>query len=83
MTPYNVSDNDRFKREIQAGGIKQSFAQDHTFEVIKNYQSTVRAKAVWDVSNELGEICTIVLVPSQAVGELHMQDNNQNFLANR
>lgn len=69
LTPYQVSDNNRFKREIHAVGINQTFAQDHTFKVIKNYQSFVGSKAVWDVSNEIGEICTIVLVPSQSVGD--------------
>ena len=66
LTPYGVSDNERFTREIQAVGINQSFAQDHTFEGTKNWQKSLGAKAIWDVSNELGEICSAVLVPSQS-----------------
>ena len=63
LTPYGVRDNKRFTREIQAVGINQSFAQDHTFEGTKNWQKSLGAKAIWDVSNELGEICSAVLVP--------------------
>ena len=66
-SPHNrwgISDHDRHTREIQSvscnGGI---FAQDHTFEVIKNYQS-LGATAVWDAAIDTGEIATAVCVPT-------------------
>ena len=61
---WGISDHDRHTREIQSvkcqGGI---FAQDHTFAVIKNYQS-IGALAVWDVAIDTGEIATAVCVPT-------------------
>ena len=63
--PWAISDHNRNTREIQAvecrGGI---FAQDHTFEAVKNYQKSTGAKAVWDVATHTGEIAAAVLVPS-------------------
>ncbi len=61
-----VSDKIRNTREIQGvscetGGI---FAQDHTFEVVKNYPKALGAKAVWDVATHTGEIASAVCVPS-------------------
>jgi len=64
-TRWGFSDHDRHTREIQSvtcnGGM---FAQDHTFEVIKNYRSTLGATAVWDVAIDTGEIATAVCVPT-------------------
>jgi len=62
---WRISDFERHTREIQGvkcdGGI---FAQDHTFEPIKNYQKTIGAKAAWDAATQTGEIALVVLVPS-------------------
>jgi hypothetical protein len=62
---WAISDYERHTREIQSvschGGI---FAQDHTFEVVKNYPSSIGAVAVWDVAIDTGEIATAVLVPT-------------------
>jgi len=63
--PWRISDYDRHTREIQSvsctGGI---FAQDHTFEAIKNYQKRTGAKAAWTVGTGTGEIAAVALVPS-------------------
>ena len=63
--PWQLSDTDCHTREIQRvscdGGI---FAQDHTFEPIKNYQKKVGAKAAWTVGTGTGEIAAVKLVPS-------------------
>ena len=74
-SPHNrwgISDHDQHTREIQSlaykGGI---FAQDHVFEVIKNYQS-VGTTAVWDVAIDTGESATAVCVqPTQAMHFSH------------
>ena len=62
---WGISDFERHTREIQGikldGGI---FAQDHTFEPIKNYMKSVGAKAAWDAATQTGEIATVVLVKS-------------------
>jgi len=60
--PWGISDHDRHVREIQSvkcdGGI---FAQDHTFQVTKNYRKSLRATAAWDVATGTGEIASAVL----------------------
>jgi len=62
---WGISDFERHTREIQGvkldGGI---FAQDHTFEPIKNYMKSVGAKAAWDAASQTGEIASVVLVRS-------------------
>jgi len=62
---WRLSDFERNTREMQGvncdGGI---FAQDHTFEPIKNYLKGVGAKAAWDAATQTGEIASAVLVPS-------------------
>jgi len=62
---WGISDHDRHTREVQSvqckGGI---FAQDHTFEVVKNYPKKLGAKALWDVATDTGEIACAILVPS-------------------
>jgi hypothetical protein len=63
--PWRVSNYMRHTREIQSVQCKDGvFAQDHTFEVVKNYQKTLGGKAVWDVATETGEIAPAVVVPS-------------------
>lgn len=62
--PWCISDNNRNTREIQSVKCNGIFAQDHTFEVIKNYQKRLGAKAAWDVATETGEIASAVLVSS-------------------
>jgi len=61
---WDISDHDRHTREIQSvscnGG---AFAQDHTFEAIKNCQS-LGATAVWDVAIDTGEMATAACVPT-------------------
>jgi len=39
-------------------------AQDHTFDVLHNYQKKLGASALWDVATETGEIATAALVPT-------------------
>ena len=63
--PWRISDHDRHHRETQ--GVKcdgGTFAQDHTFETVKNYQRRLGAKAAWDVATDTGEIAPTVLVTS-------------------
>jgi hypothetical protein len=63
LNPWGISDKERYTREIQSvqchGGI---FAQDHTFQPVRNYQKSLGAVAVWDVATSTGEIATAVLV---------------------
>ena len=59
-----VSDKMRHTREIQSVTANIMFAQDHTHEVVKNYQSILGAFACWDCATETGEIASAVLVPS-------------------
>jgi hypothetical protein len=61
---WRISDHDRHTREIQSVKCTGIFAQDHTFEVVKNYPKSLGAKAVWDVATSTGEIASAVLVPS-------------------
>ena len=44
-------------------------AHDHTHYAIKNYPRSLGAKAARDVSTEMGEIASIVLVPSTAASD--------------
>jgi len=63
-TPWGISDHDRHTREIQRVACQLTMAQDHTFDVLHNYQKKLGASALWDVATETGEIATAVLVPS-------------------
>jgi len=63
-TPWKISDHDRHTREIQAVRCSLTMAQDHTFDVIHNYQKKLGATALWDVATETGEIASAVLVPT-------------------
>jgi len=63
--PWGISDHDRHTLEIQSVECKEGiFAQDHTFEAVKNYQKGLGAKAMWDVATSTGEIAAIVCVPT-------------------
>jgi hypothetical protein len=64
LTPFGISDLERCKREIQSVTCRSIFAQDLTFDVVKNYPSNLGAKAQWDADVETGEIASLVLVPS-------------------
>jgi len=62
---WGISDHDRHTREIQSAQCKGGiFAQDHTFEVVKNYPKKLGAKALWDVATDTGKIACVILVPS-------------------
>ena len=63
-TWYKISDHDRNRREIQGVKCTKVMAHDHTHEVVKNYPSRIKAVALWDSSNERGEIAAAVLVPT-------------------
>jgi hypothetical protein len=67
--PWKVSDKERHTREMQAVQSKVSMAQDHTFDVVKNYVRRLGAFALWDVASETGEIATAVLVSSTKTRE--------------
>ena len=67
---WGVSDVDRHQREIQMVKCRLSFAQDHTWEVVKNYLSSCKAKVLWDVCTETGEIACLVLVQSTKLQEI-------------
>ena len=64
LNPWRTSDYERHTREIQAVGCQTSFAQDHTFQAVKNYPKRLKAEAVWDAANEVGEIACAILVPN-------------------
>ena len=66
---WGMSDNERHIREIQAVKCERTFAQDHTHEVVKNYQKKIGAFALWDVATETGEIACAVLVKSTKTTE--------------
>ena len=59
-----ISDHDRHIREIQSVKCTSIFAQDHTFQVTKNYQKKLGATAAWDAATDTGEIACAVLVRS-------------------
>ncbi len=65
-TPWRISDHDRHTREIQGVSCSITMAQDHTFDVLHNYQNQKKlgASALWDVATETGGIATAVLLPS-------------------
>ncbi len=59
LHPYSVSDHDRYTLEIQAVGCSGTMAEDHTFQVTKNYmrgKDGTDAQASWAACNESGEI---------------------------
>ena len=70
LTLSGVSDYMRHVREIQSVTTTSMIAQDHTCEVVKNYQRKVGAHAVWDVMTETGEIASAVLVDGTSVSRI-------------
>jgi hypothetical protein len=66
LTICGISDYERCTREIQSVSCKSIMSQDHTVDILKNYPGDLGAKAVWDVANENGEICSLVCVDSTA-----------------
>ena len=62
--PWLISDHDRHTREMQSVKCDSTFAQDHTFQVTKNYQGKIGAMAAWDATSATGEIASAVLVPT-------------------
>lgn len=63
-TPWKIIDHNRHTQEIQAVKCSLTMAQDHTFDVIHNYQKKLGATALWDVATETGEIASAMLVPT-------------------
>jgi len=61
---WGISEHNRHAREIQSVKCTGVFAQDHTFEVCKNCQKGLGAKAAWDVATSTGEIATAACAPS-------------------
>jgi hypothetical protein len=60
-----LSDHDRHEREIQGVSCALTITQDHTFDVLKNYQhEKLGAMALCDCATETGKIASAVLVPS-------------------
>ena len=66
LTVSGMSDNDRHDREIQSVGCKVGYAEDHTFEAVKNWRlrSSSGGACIWDVATETGEIACFVITPS-------------------
>jgi len=62
--PWRVSDFERHTRKMQSVKCSGIFAQDHTFEPVKNYMKRVGAKAAWTVGTGTGEIAAVALVPT-------------------
>ena len=68
LTLCGISDYIRHTREIQSVTTTTIIVQDHTNEVVKNYnRSATGAHAVWDVMTETGEIACAVLVDGTSV----------------
>ena len=88
LTAYGFSDHERNVREIQSVGCNLHLAADHTFEPLKNYDSSTRshAAAVIDFVNEKGQIPFVALVPStQGKDFFHgakMMMKRNNFINN-
>ena len=62
--PWRVSDYERHTRETQAVKCDGIFCQDHTFQLVKNYQKKVGAIAAWTCGTSTGEVAAVALVPS-------------------
>ena len=69
LTLSGVSDHDRHTLEMQMVICLAIFAQDHTFQVVKNFPSNLGAYAVWTVSVGSGEIACAILVASTRVAD--------------
>ena len=66
---WGLSDHDRQTREIQMVKCEGTFAYDHTFQAVRNYPSACKAKAVWDVTTEKGQIACAILVKTTRIKE--------------
>jgi hypothetical protein len=62
LTRTGISELVRNRREIQSVDCSLTFAQDHTFDVVNNYQKRLGAKACWTCCTETGEIAAACLV---------------------
>ena len=67
--PWRISDYDRHTRELQSVKCEGIFCQDHTFQLVKNYQKRVGAAAAWTCGTSTGEIAVVALVPSTKTEE--------------
>jgi hypothetical protein len=67
LTRSGISDYERQTRELQSVKCQLTCAQDHTFEVSKNYRSSLGAKACWTCCVETGEIAAACLVDNTKV----------------
>ena len=52
LTRSGVTEFERHTREIQSVTCNLTMAQDHTMEMVKNYQKKLGAKACWTVCTE-------------------------------
>ena len=69
---WGISDKMRHTREMQGVGCEVACAVDHAHEVTKNYHKKrqLKATALWDISNETGQIASAVLAPTTKVKDL-------------
>ena len=67
---WGLSDHDRHTREMQMVRCERTFANDHTHQTVKNYPSACKAKALFDVANEKGEIACAILVENTKIQEV-------------
>jgi hypothetical protein len=74
-TATGMSNNMRNTLEIQAVGSNKSSASDHTFKIVKNYQSKDidGAAAVHTINNESGMICCAAVVQSTDASQFSHQ----------
>ena len=69
--PWQLSDHDRHILEMQSVSCdKGPFVIDHTFQVCKNYPSTLKAKAMWTCAKDTGEILATGLVKNTKTVEI-------------
>jgi hypothetical protein len=72
-TPYNISNFDRYEREIQSVTTDSVIAIDWTFQICKNYTLGAGAKACFTMCTETGEIAALGIVNSTACSQVsHM-----------
>jgi hypothetical protein len=72
LTPYGISNVERYEREIQSVRVAVLIAIDWTFQVVKNY-ILPGAKACFTMCTETGEIAALGIVESTASSQIsHM-----------
>ena len=66
-TLSGISDKSRCTREVQGVTSRITYTQDHTYQVVKNYNGEVRkrAKAAFTAMVETGEVACVALVPTE------------------